>query len=150
MERGRTSRPGLTVLFVYPWTGRPGLSNPPGWDDIPGAHGSTPEAEGFRDLQGSFAALGVSIFGLSGQDTAHQRELVARLKLPFPILSDAGFAFADALGLPRFKAGDEIYLERLTIFIRDGRIAHVFYPVHPPPSHAAGVLAWLKSSPARL
>ena len=31
------------VVFVYPYTGTPGQPNPPGWDDIPGAHGSTPE-----------------------------------------------------------------------------------------------------------
>src|SRR5690606_38452146 len=38
------------VVFIYPWTGRPGLPNPPGWDEIPGAHGSTPQALGFQDL----------------------------------------------------------------------------------------------------
>ena len=37
---------GRAVVFCYPWTGRPGQPNPPSWDDIPGAHGSTPEAEG--------------------------------------------------------------------------------------------------------
>ena len=42
--------PGRSVLIIYPWTGRPGHPNPPNWDDIPGAHGSTPELEGFRDL----------------------------------------------------------------------------------------------------
>jgi hypothetical protein len=35
-----------TISFA----GLPGLPNPPGWDDIPGAHGSTPQTEGFRDL----------------------------------------------------------------------------------------------------
>ncbi len=40
---------GKTLLIVYPWTGRPGHPNPPDWDAIPGAHGSTPELEGFRD-----------------------------------------------------------------------------------------------------
>ena len=34
------------VVFVYPMTGTPGVANPPDWDRIPGAHGSTPEAEG--------------------------------------------------------------------------------------------------------
>lgn len=139
--------PGLSVVFVYPWTGRPGLSNPPGWDDIPGAHGSTPEAEGFRDVHEKFTALGARIFGLSGQDTPHQSELAARLELPFAILSDAGFRLADALSLPRFEAGSETYLERLTLIVRDGRIVRVFYPVHPPPSHASEVLDWL-SAPA--
>src|SRR5262245_39294339 len=30
--------PGLAIVYCYPWTGRPGLANPPNWDDIPGAH----------------------------------------------------------------------------------------------------------------
>lgn len=141
-----SAKVGLTVLFVYPWTGRAGLSNPPGWDDIPGAHGSTPEAEGFRDHHADFGALDASIAGLSGQDTAHQSELAARLRLPFPVLSDAGFRFADALDLPRFRAGAETYLERLSLIVRDGRLVRLFYPVQRPPAHAAEVLAWLRSS----
>ena len=44
-----SAQSGTAVIYFYPWTGRPGLADPPGWDDIPGAHGSTPEAEGFRD-----------------------------------------------------------------------------------------------------
>jgi hypothetical protein len=28
---------GSAIVYVYPWTGRPGLADPPGWDDIPGA-----------------------------------------------------------------------------------------------------------------
>jgi peroxiredoxin len=44
-----STRAGAAVVYVYPWTGRPGVSDPPGWDTIPGAHGSTPETEGFRD-----------------------------------------------------------------------------------------------------
>ena len=30
---------GLTVVFCYPMTGRPGVPLPKGWDDIPGARG---------------------------------------------------------------------------------------------------------------
>jgi peroxiredoxin len=57
--------PGRSVLIVYPWTGQPEHPNPPTWDDIEGAHGSTPELEGFRDLIPDFAALDVGLFGLS-------------------------------------------------------------------------------------
>ncbi len=39
---------GLSIVFVYPWTGRPGIANPPGWDAIAGAHGSTPRRRGSR------------------------------------------------------------------------------------------------------
>ena len=48
-------RPGRAIVFVYPWTGRAGVANPPDWDDIPGAHGSTPETEGFPALTTSSA-----------------------------------------------------------------------------------------------
>ena len=143
---------GRSIVAVYPWTGRAGLPNPPNWDDIPGAHGSTPELEGFRDLFAAFAERGVRIFGVSGQDTAYQREMAERLRLPFPILSDAGGAVASALGLPSFTTGDENYLKRLTLLIDAGRIAHVFFPVPDPAGHAAEVLEWLTardSSPLR-
>jgi peroxiredoxin len=136
-------RRGAAIVYVYPWTGRPGLADPPGWDDIPGAHGSTPETAGFRDAYPGIAALGVEVLGLSTQESAHQRELCARLAVPFAILSDAAFGFAGALALPTFAAGGARYLKRLTLYIEDGRIRHVFYPVHPPEAHGAEVLGWL-------
>jgi peroxiredoxin len=139
---------GPAVVFVYPWTGRPGLPNPPDWDNIPGAHGSTPEAEGFRDLHAAFAGRGVQVFGLSSQTTSHQRELTDRLALPFPVLSDAGFFVADALRLPTFETGGVRYLKRLTMIARDGVIERVVYPVHPPDTHADDVLAYITSSSA--
>jgi peroxiredoxin len=137
-------RQGTVVVYVYPWTGRPGIPDPPGWDDIAGAHGSTPESEGFRDRYGEFAALGLEVFGLSTQSSEHQRELSARLRLPFAILSDEHYRFQAALQLPTFATGGVHYFKRLTLLIRDGLIRHTFYPVHPPAAHAGQVLAWLK------
>ena len=135
--------PGTSVVFVYPWTGRTGLPYPPDWDDIPGAHGSTPEAEGFRDRYAEFEALGASVFGLSTQDSEHHAELATRLSLPYPLLSDAEFAFTRALRLPTFETGGVTYLKRLTLVVRDGRLLHAFYPAHPPDKHPGEVLSWL-------
>jgi SsrA-binding protein len=132
---------GRAVVFIYPWTGRPGLSNPPDWDAIPGAHGSTPQAEGFRDCFAQFQALNLSIFGLSSQASDHQHELASRLNLPFPMLSDANFAFADALRLPRFATGSVTYLKRLTLITSNGHIERVVYPVHPPDTHAKALIS---------
>lgn len=140
------TRKGTALVYVYPWTGRPGVADPPGWDDIPGAHGSTPETLGFRDRYRDFQALGIEVFGLSSQSGEHHRELAARLEVPFPVLGDEAFAFAHALSLPTFTAGAARYLKRLTLLVRDGRIAHVFYPVHPPETHAGEVLGWLAQS----
>ena len=135
---------GRSVVAVYPWTGRPGLPNPPGWDDIPGAHGSTPELEGFRDLFGCISKAGTRVFGLSGQTTDYQREMVRRLELPFPILSDADGKLAEALHLPTFKAGGDSYLKRLTFVVNNGRTEHVFHPVPAPETHATTVADWLE------
>jgi peroxiredoxin len=141
--------PGRSVLIVYPWTGRQGVSNPPNWDDIPGAHGSTPELEGFRDLSGEFTRLKVGLFGLSRQSTDWQREVVARLRLPFLILSDAEGHFASVLSLPSFSTGGEIYLKRLTLIVSSGVIETLFFPVPEPASHAGEVLRWLGEKAAR-
>jgi peroxiredoxin len=141
--------PGSSILAVYPWTGRPGYPNPPDWDLIPGAHGSTPELDGFRECHTDFAGLGVRVFGLSRQDTAYQCELVARLGLPFPILSDAAGIFGSRLSLPAFTTGGVIYLERLTLLIADGTIERVIHPIADPAAHAAEVLREVKSKRRR-
>ena len=130
---------GRAVVFVYPFTGTPGAANPPGWDDIPGAHGSTAEAEGFRDLMPVFAVKGVKVFGLSGQTSADQQDFARRAALTFPLLSDEAFRFADALRLPRFLTGGATYMRRLTLIVDGGRIARCIYPVHPPDRHAQEV-----------
>jgi peroxiredoxin len=136
--------PGRSLVVVYPWTGRPSHPNPPNWDDIPGAHGSTPELESFRDHHAGFVQRGIRVFGLSRQTSDYQRELVDRLALPFPILSDTAGRFTAALRLPTFTTGGEIYLKRLTLVVRDGRIERVFYPVPNPAGHAAELLAWFE------
>ncbi len=137
-------RPGRIVLYIYPMTGRPGVPLPDGWDLIPGARGCTPQTCGFRDLHQDLRALGAGVIGLSTQETAYQREMVARLHVPFPNLSDAALRFADALQLPRFTVDGEVLLKRLTLVLRAGRIEQVFYPVFPPNESAAVVLAWLR------
>lgn len=137
------SLPGQVIVFCYPWTGRPSQPNPPGWDDIAGAHGSTPEAEGFRDLHIGFRQVGAEVFGLSTQPVDYQRELVQRLALPFEIVSDAAFALQQALVLPTFATGGVHYLQRLTLGLKDGRIERVYYPIDAPAAHARDVCAWL-------
>jgi peroxiredoxin len=116
------------------------------WDLIPGARGCTPETCGFRDHHAELTAAGASaVFGLSTQDTGYQAELVERLHLPFPILSDAGLELTPALGLPTFEVAGLTLLKRLTLAIRDGAVARVWYPVFPPDAHAAQVPAALRS-----
>jgi peroxiredoxin len=139
---------GRAIVFIYPMTGTPGVANPPDWDAIPGAHGSTPQAEGFRDAFGDFGLLGYEIFGLSSQEHAAQVEFSSRAGIPFQLLSDSGLAFADALDLPRFATGGTAYLSRLTMIVRNGVIYRVIYPVTSPATHARDLLETLMRAPA--
>lgn len=137
-------KPGRSVIYVYPLTGRPGMDLPPGWNQIPGARGCTPQACGFRDHYQQLCAAGArAVYGLSSQDVGYQREAVERLHLPFTMLSDPQHRVADALRLPTFKADGHVLYKRLTLIINTGTVEHVFYPVFPPDTHAAAVLEWL-------
>ena len=139
------SRSGLTVFFVYPRSGRPDEPPIPGWDDIPGARGCTPQSCAFRNHHGEFEALRVRVFGVSAQSTEYQREFAVRAHLPYALLSDATFELTDALGLPTFEAGGMRLIKRLTLVISNGRIEKVFYPVFPPDKNAEEVLAYLRT-----
>jgi len=136
--------PGTVVVFGYPRTGRPGEPPPTDdWDMIPGARGCTPQTCGFRDLHADFAARGARVFGLSTQTTDYQREMVERLHVPFPVLSDADLVLAHAVNLPTFDAAGQTLLKRIAWIARDGVIVRVFYPVFPPDKNADEVLAAL-------
>jgi peroxiredoxin len=135
-----------TVIYCYPRTGAPGQPVPKGWDDIPGARGCTPETCGFRDHYHQLHELRVQVFGLSTQTTEYQREMVQRLNVPFEVLSDADFAFTNALRLPTFEFDGVKLLKRLTLILSSGKIEKVFYPVFPPDKHAEEVVAWLSQN----
>jgi peroxiredoxin len=140
--------PGRAVLFIYPMTGTPGVALPDGWDGIPGARGCTPHACAFRDLHAELKGAGASVvFGLSTQSLREQQDTVARLHLPFPLLSDAELGLARAMTLPTMVVADKTMIKRLAMIIDDGTIAHVFYPVFPPDRNAGDVLAWLRANP---
>lgn len=140
------ARQGWWVLYCYTQTGRPGVPLPPLWDTTPGAHGSTPQSEAFRDRHAEFVALSVAVFGLSTQATEWQQEAATRLRLPFPLLSDAQLRLRDALDLPVFQAGSaQWFYRRLTLIVQNRTIRKVCYPVDPPERNASEVLAWLRA-----
>src|ERR1700691_2319970 len=127
--------PGRTVIYIYPRTGVPGVDLPPGWDDIPGARGCTPQSCGFRDHFRERAT----------QHIAFHREAPERLPLPFPVLSDSQLAFTRALKLPTFQAAGMMLIKRMVLVVDEGVITKVFYPVFPPDKSAAEVVAWLRA-----
>ncbi|MGP9820710.1 peroxiredoxin [Salinarimonas sp. NSM] len=147
---GRVRLSGLRdvcVLYVYPMTAEPGVALPEGWDGIPGAKGCTPQSCAFRDHFAELREAGAdAVFGISTQAPQAQAEAAARLHLPFPLLSDADLALANALRLPTFEGMGRTLHKRVTLIAREGTIVTVFYPVFPPDRNAADVLAQLRAS----
>ncbi len=137
------------VVYVYPMTGRPDKELPHGWEEIPGARGCTPQTCSFRDHQGELAALACEVYGLSVQAPDYQAEMVERLHVPFPVLSDAGRRVGAALRLPTFEAEGMTVYKRLTMIVHSGRVEHVMYPVFPPDRNAADVIEWLRAQDER-
>ncbi len=104
------------MLFLYPLTGDPALDVPRGWDEIPGARGCSQQACGFRDNLAALQEHGAErVLGLSTDAAEYQEDLVRRLRLPYPLLSDPELRLAGALHLPTFKVGATALYKRLTM-----------------------------------
>jgi peroxiredoxin len=134
---------GTLVAFVYPRTGTPGQPLVPGWDDIPGARGCTPQSCAFRERHFALAGLGALVVGISAMDPAGQQAFAVREQLPYPLLNDGPLQLRDELGLPTFDVHGTTLYKRLTFVARAGRIEKVFYPVFPPDRNASEVESWL-------
>jgi peroxiredoxin len=136
---------GTLVAFVYPRTGTPGEPLVPGWDDIPGARGCTPQSCAFRDRHFALAGLGAMVVGISAMDPGAQAAFAEREQLPYALLNDGPLKLRDELGLPTFDVCGTTLYKRLTFVARAGRIEKVFYPVFPPDRNAAEVETFLRS-----
>jgi peroxiredoxin len=136
---------GTTVLFLYPWTGKPGHPNPENWDNIPDAHGSTPQCLAYSGRYQEFLSLGVNCYGVSQLDTAWQIDFAKRNDLQVPLLSDEVGDFAKALQLEFITTGGKAYLKRRTLICRETMIVFDRTAVTPPEEDATFVLDRLRS-----
>jgi len=141
-SQGPVDMRDFDVIYVYPRSGRPGVPLLPGWDEMPGARGCTPQSCAFRDL---YPDLGVPVAGLSAQTLDDQREFAERNRMPFPVVADPEQRLGAALDLPTFEIEGHTLYKRLTLVADEGRIEKVFYPVFPPDANADDVLAYLRS-----
>jgi peroxiredoxin len=140
-----SSLTGWVVLYIYPMTGKPGIPVPEGWVETPGAAGCTPQSCSYRDNYSMLQSLGAKVFGISAQTTSDQVEAMDRLMLPYELLSDSSFEFANAIDLPLFEIGNRKLIKRVTLICHDGIVKKYFYPVFPPDKNVNYVIEWLKS-----
>lgn len=143
-----SSLSGWNVIFCYPMTGRPGFAIPEGWVQVPGAAGCTPQACSYRDNHTELKRNGIGVYGISTQTSEAQKEAADRLRLPYPLLSDADHSFSSALKLPLLEAGGLKLIRRLTLILKDGVIKKCFYPVFPPDKNVVEVMSWLSENQA--
>ncbi len=123
-ERLRLSsvRGHAAVVYFYPMDATPGC---------------TREACAFRDAFERYAALGVTIFGVSQDSVQSHRRFSEREQLPFPLVADEDGSTTRAYGVP-----SRIGLSSRVTFLVDasGRVARV-WPDVDPGVHANQVLA---------
>ena len=134
------------VLYVYPRTGKPGVSPFPGWDETPGARGCTPQSCAFRDHAAELAALGALVAGMSSQSLPDQVEFATRNHIAYPVISDPDLLVRDALDLPTFEIAGHTLYKRLAVIAEAGVIERVFYPVFPPDRNAMDVVEALRAT----
>jgi len=144
-SRGAVNIRDFEVLYVYPRSGRPGVELLPGWDEIPGARGCTPQSCGFRDRHTELAARDLRVGGVSAQSLDDQLEFAERNRMPFPVISDEWLELARDPGFPTFEVEGLTLYKRLALVAERGEIVKVFYPVFPPNRNAEEVLEWLGS-----
>lgn len=135
------------VIYVYPATGVPGrdpaIDPAPGWDDVPGTAGCTPQSLGFNVAYDEFARQGIRIAGVSTQPLAEQRDFARRHQLSFVLASDEGLALQLALSLPTFELAGRIFLKRLVLYVEQNRIERVLSNITAPADSAHQMLELL-------
>jgi peroxiredoxin Q/BCP len=121
-----SQRGKLALVFFYPK------------DDTPGC---TREACALRDAFDRYTQSGITIFGVSRDDTASHRAFQKKHELPFPLVADVEGSIQSAYGVPsRFGR----LAARVSFLVgRDGKIVRVF-PEVDPAVHADEVLAAAK------
>jgi peroxiredoxin Q/BCP len=118
-------RGSWVVLFFYPKADTPGC---------------TTEACEFRDNIFAFEEAGASVMGISLDDVKSQKDFADKYSLPFPLLSDAKRAVADAYGVLG-SFGTMTVAKRHTFLIApDGTVAKHYAKVNPS-THSKQVLA---------
>jgi peroxiredoxin Q/BCP len=115
----------LVVVYFYP---------------LDFASGATAEAQEFRDDQAKYRKLGATIVGVSTDEPRTHREFAAKLKIPYPLLSDPSGELAGAFGIP-LRGGTT----RHATFIVDRHgVVRKAWPHVRPWGHSAEVLAALR------
>ncbi len=128
-------RPAPVVIFAYGGDGTPSCTN---------------EVMDFNGLAEQFAALDVTVMGLSKDPVARHDKFIAKMGIVLPLLSDkAGHMMEDwgAFGEKLFFGKQVLGVLRKTFLIDSAGLVEQVWQVDRVKGHAAEVLAYLKARP---
>ena len=134
------------VLYFFPMTGRPDRPLPDNWNNISGAKGCTNQTLSFIDHYDEIISLNALPIGISTQTVNDNKEMTARLGVPYDVLSDDQLIFKTAINLPLFSVNDKKYFKRLTLIVEKNIIKKIFYPIYSIDKHVEDILKWLKEN----
>jgi peroxiredoxin len=98
----------------------------------------------YRDQQDALHDLGVHTIGVSTQPLSEQHELADVELFKQTLLADERLVLARTLGLPvTIRSARAIEYQPIVLIVKDGRIAHVIYPIGSPRASAKEALEWL-------
>lgn len=122
------------VLYFYPKDMTPGC---------------TRESCDFRDYHPAIQAAGAVILGISPDDLTSHGKFIAKISLPFPLLSDTEHEVSELFGVWKLKkmyGREYMGIERSTFMIdEEGRLAKEWRKVKVE-GHAADVLASVRGA----
>ena len=128
-------RQGPVVIFAYGADGTPSC---------------TTQVMDFNGLMPDFAALGVTVLGLSKDSVAKHDKFIAKMGIVMPLLSDKdGHMMEDwgAFGEKLFFGKQVQGVLRQTFMIDGAGVMEKIWQVDRVKGHAAEVLAYLKARP---
>jgi peroxiredoxin len=97
----------------------------------------------YRDYYDAFHDLGVLVVGVGTQPLGEQHEIASAELYPQALLCDEHLVLARALGLPVTIHAAKVEYQPIVLIAKDGRIAHVIYPISSPRLSAKAAIDWL-------
>lgn len=124
--------------------GLPEKELPSGWNNIPGAHGCTPQNLSINNHLAQLEKMDAIPIGISTQPIAELEQLSSIRNLSQILISDSKLEFQNKLNMPVFVADGNTMYKRLSLIVKNSKIVKIFYPVFPPDKHIFEILEWLE------
>ena len=136
----------FVILYFFPMMALSEKDLPPGWDDIPGARGCTPQNITISEQNNNLQKYGATPIGVSTQPINELSKISTVRKLSQILLSDSDLKLRKKLNVPTFQVDNKIMYHRMTLILKKSKIVKVFYPVFPADKHIFEILDWLEKN----